>query len=368
MTKAILWWQWEDHQGSSSTCPSCTSVHSPHTCSCFLLVSRWSWPSTVSTVLTHISASAGLKSYKFLSFGQVSNCNDFIVFTLPTSRNFTTPSYFTIMREKPLLKEALWAASKRCIVQCLLGVTIWKSIHYFKSQHPGLTEETRTAFLNWKQRVLWYFDRALLGRQSSVTHSNADEKINWIFAVSLPTQFQVNKTVRKPLIFPLVCCQSSYDELFTNISWLPPDHTCSRALVRILPEKRAQAQMIQKVLWQDHCCHCGSNHQPNKNWVLLLWLTGHPRHWELKPSIRRCLPDITPTALAELGTAENANQDSRQSIHYLQAHSSWEEAASSASLAVSEMWRETMSCLASNSTGQQFMLKSWNNPVISTSP
>lgn len=245
MTKAILWWQWEDHQGSCSTCPSCTSVHSPHTHSCFQLVSRWSWPSTVSTVLTHISASAGLKSYKFLSFGQASNCNYFIVFTLPTSRNFTTPSYFTIMREKPLLTETLWAASKGALFNAFLEWLFENpSIHYFKSQHPGLTEETRTAFLYWKQRVLWYFDRALLGRQSSVTHSNADEKINWIFAVSLPTQFQVNKTVRKPLIFPLACCQSSYDELFTHTSWLPPDHTCSKTLLRILPEKRAQAQMV----------------------------------------------------------------------------------------------------------------------------
>lgn len=163
-----------------------------------------------------ISASAGLKSYKFLSFGQVRNCNNFIVFTLPTSRNCTTPSYFTMMREKPLLTEALWATSKRCIVHCLLGVTIWKFIHYFKSQHPSLKEETRTAFLNRKQWVLWYLARALPGRQSSVTHSSVDEKRNWIFAVSLPTQSQVNKTGRKPLFFPLACCQSSYAEIFTT--------------------------------------------------------------------------------------------------------------------------------------------------------
>lgn len=106
--------------------------------------------------------------------------------------------------------------------------------------------------------------------------------------------------------------------------------------------------------------------QPNKNWGLLLWLTGHPRHWELKHSTRKCLPAITPTALPAL-TAENADQDPRHSIHYLQAHSSWEGAASSASLAVLETWRETMSWWASNSTGQQFMLKPWNNSVISNS-
>lgn len=134
------------------------------------------------------------------------------------------------MREKPLLTEALWATSKRCIVQCLLVVTIWKFICYFKSQHPSLTEETRTVSLNWKQGVLWYFDRALLGKQSSVTHSNVDVKRNWIFAVS---QFQVNKIVRKTLVSPLVCCQTSYDELFTSTAWLPPDHTCSRAWLRI---------------------------------------------------------------------------------------------------------------------------------------
>lgn len=69
--------------------------------------------------LPQISASAALKSYKFLSFGQVRNCNDSIVFTLPTSRKFTTPSYFTKMREKPQWTEALWATSKRCIVQWL---------------------------------------------------------------------------------------------------------------------------------------------------------------------------------------------------------------------------------------------------------
>lgn len=39
-----------------------------------------------------------------------------------------------------------------------------------------------------------------------------DEKRDQIFAVSLRMQFQMNKTVRKPLVFPLVCCKSNYEE------------------------------------------------------------------------------------------------------------------------------------------------------------
>lgn len=47
--------------------------------------------------------------------------------------------------------------------------------------------------------------------------NNVDEKRDQIFAVSLCTQFQMNKIVRKLLVFPLICCKSSY-EGYTDFS------------------------------------------------------------------------------------------------------------------------------------------------------
>lgn len=73
------------------------SLHLAHTCSCFLLISRWSWLST--HFPKHFCISR-IKKYQFLNFGRVSCCSEFIVSTLPISRNFTTPSYSIIWREK----------------------------------------------------------------------------------------------------------------------------------------------------------------------------------------------------------------------------------------------------------------------------
>lgn len=142
--------------------------------------------------------------------------------------------------------------------------------------------------------------------------------------MSLPTRFQVNKTSRKPLVFPLVCCQSNSAEISTNTAWLPPpDHTCSRALLRILPEKRGTNTDDTKgsvagsllSLWQppraegSSCESLASPGSENSN------------------PTSEMPPRLTPTALL---TTENANQDSRQSIHYLQRRGT--------SLAVLEMW------------------------------
>jgi len=52
-------------------------------------------------------------------------------------------------------------------------------------------------------------------------HNHVDERRDQTFTVSLCTQFQMNKAVRKPLVFPLVCYKSIYEEYLSFSQILP---------------------------------------------------------------------------------------------------------------------------------------------------